>query len=295
MWHPLVAFVPDVFGQALNGLAYGVLLFLLSVGLTLIFGMLDVVNLAHGSYYMLGAYAGLTLIAVTGNFWLAVLVAPAAVALIGAAVERTCLRPLYRRGPLDQVLLTFGLIYVFEDLVKWIWSGRIRSIPTPALFSSSVTVFGATIPSYRLFVIVFGLVMAAALWALIEKTRLGAIIRAGVFDSEMTAGMGINIHRVFTGVFAFGAALAGLSGVIAGPIQSAYPPMGASILVPALIVVVVGGLGSLKGSLAGSLIIGQAETFGKVWLPGTSMLMIYVVMALILLFRPQGLFGRPLR
>jgi branched-subunit amino acid ABC-type transport system permease component len=290
-----VAFVPDVFGQALNGLAYGVLLFLLSVGLTLIFGMLDVVNLAHGSYYMLGAYAGLTLIAVTGNFWLAVLVAPAAVALIGAVVERTCLRPLYRRGPLDQVLLTFGLIYLFEDLVKWIWSGRIRSIPTPALFSSSVTVFGATIPSYRLFVIVFGLVMAAALWALIEKTRLGAIIRAGVFDSEMTAGMGINIHRVFTGVFAFGAALAGLSGVIAGPIQSAYPPMGATILVPALIVVVVGGLGSLKGSLAGSLIIGQAETFGKVWLPGASMLMIYVVMALILLFRPQGLFGRPLK
>jgi branched-subunit amino acid ABC-type transport system permease component len=290
-----VAFLPDVFGQALNGLAYGVLLFLLSVGLTLIFGMLDVVNLAHGSYYMLGAYAGLTLIAVTGNFWLAVLVAPVSVALIGAAVERTCLRPLYRRGPLDQVLLTFGLIYVFEDLVKWIWSGRIRSIPTPALFSGSVTIFGATIPSYRLFVIVFGLAMAVVLWALIEKTRLGAIIRAGVFDSEMTAGMGINIQRVFTGVFAFGAGLAGLSGVIAGPIQSAYPPMGASILVPALIVVVVGGLGSLKGSLAGSLIIGQAETFGKVWLPGASMLMIYVVMALILLFRPQGLFGRPLK
>jgi len=290
-----VAFVPDVFGQALNGLAYGVLLFLLSVGLTLIFGMLDIVNLAHGSYYMLGAYAGLTLIAVTGNFWLALLVAPAAVALIGAGIERTCLRPLYRRGPLDQVLLTFGLIYVFEDLVKWVWSGRIRSIPTPALFSGSVQVLGATIPSYRLFVIAFGLAMAGALWALIEKTRLGAIIRAGVFDSEMTAGMGINIDRVFAGVFAFGAALAGLSGVIAGPIQSAYPPMGASILVPALIVVVVGGLGSLKGSLAGSLIIGQAETFGKVWLPGASMLMIYVVMALVLLFRPQGLFGRALQ
>ena len=291
----MVAFVPDLFGQALNGLAYGVLLFLLSVGLTLIFGMLDVVNLAHGSYYMLGAYAGLTLIAAMGSFWLALLVAPLAVALIGAAVERTCLRPLYRRGPLDQVLLTFGLIYVFEDLVKWIWGGRIRSIPTPALFSSSVTVFGATIPSYRLFVIGFGLAVAVVLWALIEKTRLGAIIRAGVFDPEMTAGMGINIQRVFTGVFAFGAGLAGLSGVIAGPIQSAYPPMGASILVPALIVVVVGGLGSLKGSLVGSLIIGQAETFGKAWLPGASMLIIYVVMALILLFRPQGLFGRPLK
>ena len=290
-----MAFVPDIFGQALNGLAYGVLLFLLSVGLTLIFGMLDIVNLAHGSYYLLGAYAGLTLIAATGNFWVALVAAPVVVGLIGAVVERTCLRPLYRRGPLDQVLLTFGLIYLFEDLVKWIWGGRIRSIPTPTLFSSSVTFFGATIPSYRLFVIVFGLLVAVALWALIEKTRLGAVIRAGVFDSEMTAGMGINIDRVFTGVFAFGAALAGLSGVIAGPIQSAYPPMGASILVPALIVVVVGGLGSLKGSLAGSLIIGQAETFGKVWLPGASMLIIYVVMALILLFRPQGLFGRALK
>jgi branched-subunit amino acid ABC-type transport system permease component len=222
-------------------------------------------------------------------------VAPLAVALIGAAIERSCLRPLYGRGPLDQVLLTFGLIYVFEDLVKWIWGGRIRSIPTPELFSGSVQLLGATIPSYRLFVIVFGLLMAVALWLLIERTRLGAIIRAGVFDSEMTAGMGINIDRVFTGVFAFGAALAGLSGVIAGPIQSAAPPMGASILVPALIVVVVGGLGSLKGSLAGSLIIGQAETFGKVWLPGASMLMIYAVMALILLFRPQGLFGRALK
>ena len=287
--------VPDLFAQALNGLAYGVLLFLLSVGLTLIFGMLDVVNLAHGSYYMLGAYAGLTLIAASGSFWLALVVAPLAVALIGAVVERTCLRPLYRRGPLDQVLLTFGLIYVFEDLVKWIWGGRIRSIPTPALFAGSVTVWGATIPSYRLFVIVFGLGMAVALWALIEKTRLGAIIRAGVFDSEMAGGLGIDIQRVFTGVFAFGAGLAGLSGVIAGPIQSAYPPMGASILVPALIVVVVGGLGSLKGSLAGSLIIGQAETFGKAWLPGASMLIIYVVMALVLLLRPQGLFGRPLK
>ena len=209
----------DLFAQALNGLAYGVLLFLLSVGLTLIFGMLDVVNLAHGSFYMLGAYAGLSLIAATGNFWVALLAAPVAVGLIGAVIERSCLRPLYRRGPLDQVLLTFGFIYLFEDLVKWIWGGRIRSIPPPDLFAGSVTVLGATIPSYRLFVIVFGLVMALLLWLLIERTRLGAIIRAGVFDAEMTAGLGINIQRVFTAVFAFGAALGGLSGVIAGPIR----------------------------------------------------------------------------
>ena len=290
-----MSIVADVFGQALNGLSYGVLLFLLSVGLTLIFGMLDIVNLAHGSFYMLGAYAGLALIAASGSFWLALLLAPLVVGAIGALVERSCLRPLYRRPPLDQVLLTFGFIYLFEDLVKWSWGGRIRSIPAPDLFSGSVTVFGATLPSYRLFVIAFGLAMAVALWLVIERTRLGAIVRAGVFDAEMTAGMGINIDRVFTAVFAGGTALAGLSGVIAGPIQSAYPPMGASILIPALIVVVVGGLGSLKGSLAGSLIIGQAETFGKAWLPGASMLIIYVVMALILLFRPQGLFGRPLR
>ena len=287
--------VSDVFAQALNGLAYGVLLFLLSVGLTLIFGMLDVVNLAHGSYYMLGAYAGVATLMVTQSFWLALVIAPLAVGLVGAVVERLCLRPLYRRGPLDQVLLTFGLIYLFEDLVKWIWGGRIRGIPAPALLTASVNVLGVIVPSYRLFVIVFGLLMALVLWLLIDKTRLGAIIRAGVFDSEMTAGMGIPIDRVFTGVFAFGTALAGLSGVIAGPILSAAPSIGAVILIPALIVVVVGGLGSHKGSLVGSLIIGQAETFGKAWLPGASMLMIYAVLALILLLRPQGLFGRPLR
>ncbi len=287
--------MPDFFSQALNGLSYGVLLFLLSVGLTLIFGMLDVVNLAHGSFYMLGAYAGLTTIALTSNFWLALLAAPLAVGLIGAVMERLVLRPLYRRSPLDQVLLTFGFIYLFEDAVKAIWGGRIRSIPPPDLFAGSVTLFGSVIPSYRLFVIVFGLVVAVLLWFLIERTRLGAIIRASVFDTEMTAGMGINTSLVFTGVFAFGAALGGLSGVIAGPIQSAQPPMGASILVPALIVVVVGGLGSLKGSFVGSLLIGQAETFGKAWFPSTSMVIIYVVMALVVLLRPRGLFGRPLR
>jgi len=289
---PLLA---DLLAQALNGLAYGVLLFLLSVGLTLIFGMLDVINLAHGSFYMLGAYAGLTLIAATGSFWLAFALAPLVVGLIGVLVERALLRPLYRRPPLDQVLLTFGLIYLFEDLVKWFWGGRIRSIAPPALFAGSVRLGHVTVPSYRLFVIGFGLVMAVLLWALIERTHLGALIRAGVFDAEMAAGLGIDVGRVFTGVFALGAALGGLSGVVAGPIQSAYPSMGVSILIPALIVVVVGGLGSLKGSLVGSLLIGQAETFGKAWLPGVSMLMIYLVMALTVLLRPRGLFGEPLK
>ena len=161
--------------------------------------------------------------------------------------------------------------------------------------AASVTIGGATIPAYRLFVIAFGLAMALVLWLLIERTRLGAIVRAGVFDAEMTAGLGINIQRVFTVVFACGAGLAGLSGVIAGPIQSASPPMGAGVLIPALIVVVMGGLGSLKGSVVGSLVIGQAETFGKAWLPDAALGIIYAVMALVLLVRPQGLFGRPLK
>jgi len=244
---------------------------------------------------MLGAYAGIATLALTGNFWIAAITAPLVVGLVGALVERGLLRRLYRRSPLDQVLLTFGLIYLFEDLVKWGWGGRIRSISPPEIFAGRITFGGLTIPAYRVFVIVFGLLVAILLWLVIEKTRLGAVIRAGVYDAEMTAGLGIDIGRVFTLVFAFGAALGGLSGVIAGPIQSAYPSMGVSILIPALIVVVVGGLGSLKGSFVGSLIIGQAETLGKVWLPGVSMLMIYMVMALIVLARPQGLFGRPLR
>lgn len=288
-------YLPDLFAQALNGLAYGVLLFLLSVGLTLIFGMLDVVNLAHGSFYMLGAYAGLAIIGATGNFWLALVAAPFLVGAIGILIERTCLRGLYARSPLDQVLLTFGFIYLFDDVVKWIWGARIRSIPPPAVFGGSVSLGGGMYPSYRLFVIVFGLLMAVGLWLLIERTRLGSIIRAGVFDSEMAGGLGINTDRLFMLVFGFGIALAGLSGVIAGPVQSAYPGMGVEILIRTLIVVVVGGLGSLKGSLVGSLIIGQAETFGKAWIPDAAMLIIYVVMAIVLLARPQGLFGRPLK
>ena len=288
---------PDVFAQALNGLAYGVLLFLLSVGLTLIFGMLDVVNLAHGSFYMLGAYAGLTLIAATGSFWLALAPAPLAVgpgrrprrarpappalspppARPGAADLRLHL-PLRGPGQVD-----LGRPHPLDPAAR-------------ALLRLASRSGGAHLPCvpalrHRL----RARWWRALLWLAIERTRLGAIVRAGVYDAEMTAGMGIDIDRVFTAVFAFGAALGGLSGVIAGPIQSAYPPMGASILIPALIVVVVGGLGSLKGSLVGSLIIGQAETFGKAWLPGASMVIIYVVMALVLLFRPQGLFGRPLR
>jgi branched-subunit amino acid ABC-type transport system permease component len=271
------------------------LLFLLSVGLTLIFGMLGIINLAHGSFYTLGAYVGLAAVAVTGSFWAALVTAPLCVAAVGGLVERNCLRPLYARSPNAQVLLTFGFIYLFDDLVRWIWGAHIRSMPPPSIFTRPVMIGTLRFPSYRLFVIGFGLATALVLWFVIERTRLGAIVRAGVYDAEMAAGLGVNINGVFTVVFALGAALAAIAGVIAVPIQAAYPGMGVEILVRTLIVVVLGGLGSLKGSLAGSLILGQAETFGKAWFPDTAMFIIYAVMALFLLVRPRGLQGRALR
>jgi branched-subunit amino acid ABC-type transport system permease component len=271
------------------------LLFLLSVGLSLIFGMLGIINLAHGSFYTLGAYAGLTIVAATDAFWLALFLAPLAVAVVGALIERAWLRPLSARGPHAQVLLTFGVIYLVDDLVKWIWGAHVRSIPPPRALATPLMIGSLPFPSYRLFVIGLGLAVAVMLWLVIERTRLGSIVRAGVYDAEMTAGLGVNIQRLFTGVFAGGAALAALAGVIAVPIQAAYPGMGLEILVRTLIVVVIGGLGSLKGSLIGSLILGEAETFGKAWFPDTAMFIIYAVMALVLLARPRGLFGHALR
>jgi branched-subunit amino acid ABC-type transport system permease component len=278
----------------LNGLEYGMLLFLLSVGLTLIFGMLNVINLAHGSFYALGAYAGIAVVGLTRSFWLALCLAPIVVGGVGAAVEWSCLRRLYARGPNAQVLLTFGLIYLFDDLTRWIWGAHVRSMPPPEALAGTVTLGSVRFPAYRLFVILFGLAVALLLWLLLERTWLGAIVRAGVADAEMAAGLGVNVARVFTTVFAGGAGLAAVAGVVAVPIQAAYPGMGVEILVRTLIVVVIGGLGSLKGSLVGSLILGQAETFGKAWLPDSSMFIIYGVMAAVLLLRPTGLFGRAL-
>jgi len=271
------------------------LLFLLSVGLTLIFGMLGVVNLAHGSFYALGAYAGIAVVAFTQNFWLALCLGPLVVGGVGAAIERSCLRPLYGRGANAQVLLTFGFIYLFDDLIRWIWGAHVRTVPPPRALAGAVMLGPTRFPAYRLFVILFGLGVALLLWLLLERTRIGAVVRAGVWDAEMAAGLGVNVARVFTAVFAGGTGLAALAGVVAVPIQAAYPGMGVEILVRTLIVVVIGGLGSLPGSLAGSLILGQAETFGKAWLPDSSMFIIYGAMAAVLLLRPTGLCGRALR
>ncbi|MFT8246784.1 ABC transporter permease [Roseomonas sp. BN140053] len=275
----------------LNGLVYGVLLFLTAAGLSMIVGLMNVVSLVHGSFFMLGAYVGLTLYNVTGSFWWALLLAWIPSAVAGAAIEIACLRPLYRRGHLDQVLLTFGFTFVFSDLVQTIWGRDNHALPPPGLFESSVEVLGGLIPSYRLFIIGFGLLLAAALWALLDRSRLGAMVRAGVDDSATAEGLGINVSLLFTSVFAMGAGMAALAGVVAGPVLGLSLGMDVGILIPAFIVIVIGGMGSLRGALVGSLLVGQADTLGRVYLPDLQLFLIYLLMIAVLLWRPQGLFG----
>ncbi|MGH7394793.1 MAG: branched-chain amino acid ABC transporter permease [Candidatus Methylomirabilales bacterium] len=277
--------------QALNALQAGMLLFLLSSGLALIFGMLHVINFAHGAFYMLGAYAGLTGLALTGRFWLAVPLAVLAVALLGALLERTLIRRLYAADPLAQALLTFGLLLVLDEGVKWLWGPQIRSLPTPEALRGAVLLLGVPYPAYRLVVVAVGGVAALGLWFFLERSRLGAILRAGVADRQMVAALGINLGALFAFAFGLGAGLAAFGGVMAGPIASAYPGMGVEVLIKAFIVVVIGGLGSLKGAAVGSLLVGVAETFGQALAPDWAMAVAYAVMAAVLLWRPTGLFG----
>jgi branched-subunit amino acid ABC-type transport system permease component len=279
--------------QLLNGLAYSLLIFLIAAGFSLIFGMMDVINLAHGSFYMLGAYVAYSIAGRSGDgFWLALLIAPLVVALIGVGLEVGYLRPVYKRGHLDQVLLTFGFAYVFADVVRTVWGSSILSLAYAPVLQGTVEILGRPYPRYRFLVIVFGLLLALVLWLILERTRLGSVVRAGVADPEMASGLGINIQAVFTAVFAAGAALAALSGVVAGPILGMHPGMDFEVLIVALIVVVVGGLGSFSGAFWGSLLIGVADTFGKVLQPDFSMALTFALMAVVLLLRPAGLFGR---
>jgi branched-subunit amino acid ABC-type transport system permease component len=277
--------------QGLNGVAYGLLLFLLAAGLSLIFGMMDVVNLAHGSFFMLGAYLGYSTARATQNFWLALLVAPLAVGLLGVVVEVGLLKRLYRRPLLDQVILTFGLSFMAAELVKIVWGSSELVLRPPDVLAGPMDVLGNTYPVYRVFVIGVGLLVALGLWQVEQRTRLGAIIRAGVVDRQMVAALGVNIGLVFTGVFAFGAALAAFGGVVAGPVLSLFPGIDAQVLINALIVVVVGGMGTLTGAFWGGLLIGIAVTFLTVLVPQVALVLTFLVMAVILLVRPNGLFG----
>lgn len=278
--------------QLLNGLVYGMLLFLLSAGLSLIFGLMNVVNLAHGSFFMLGAFTGLSIAQVTGSFWLALVLAPFIGLGLGVVMELMFMRHLYVRGHLDQVLLTFGFTFVFVDVVKWIWTANIRSMDPPPLLAGMVPLLDGLIPSYRLFLIGFGGSVAMLMWLFLERTRIGALVRAGVDDSAMAIGLGINVNLLFTAIFALGSALAALAGVAAAPMLGLYPGMDIDIMIPAFIVVVIGGMGTLRGAFVGSLLVGVADTIGKAYFPSASMFVIYLLMVVVLIVRPQGLFGR---
>lgn len=278
--------------QFLNGLVFSMLLFIMAGGLSIIFGQMNVINLSHGAFYLLGGYVGLTMVRQIGSFWLALLIAPLLVAIIAVVIEHFLLRRLYgAHRHLEQVLLTFGLALIFSDLIQWNWGAYVQSVPPPELLSGHVPVFGLDFPIYRLSLIVFGLVLAAVLWLVLERTRIGAIVRAGVSDAQLVSGLGINIHLVFAGVFAVGTALAALAGVIGAPVTTLYPGLDFEILILTVVVVVVGGLGTLKGAFAGALVIGMADTLGKAYISEFSLFLIFAVMAVILLLRPSGLFG----
>ena len=277
--------------QALNGISFGALLFILAAGLSLIFGMMDVVNLAHGAFYMLGAYVALTVVQRTGSFWPALIIAPFVVGLLGLVIEPLLLRRLRGRH-LDQVLLTIGLSLVIADLIGLIWGREIRSIPLPAGLERSVSVVGGDYPVYRLFVIAFGIALAIAFAVVHRRTRIGALIRAGVDDAPMLAALGVDIDRLFAATFAVGAALAAIAGVIAAPVFGVFPGMDVDALIYSLIVVVVGGLGTLSGAVVGAGLIGPADTFGKVLFPQFALALIFALLAFVLLLRPTGLLGR---
>ncbi len=274
--------------QTLNGLVYSMLLFLLALGLSLTFGLMRVVNLAHGAFFLVGAYCGFTAWSLTQSFWFALLAGSIAVALAGALLEHFWLQKFYVRDELDQVILTFGFALVFADVMKMLWGKDIRALPPPEAFAGAVEISGIAFPSYRLLLIAIGAIFFVAVWLGLARTRVGALIRASVSDRVMVSGLGFNIRLLFTGVFAFGTGLAGLAGVLGAPILGIYPGLDFDVLITTLIVVVVGGQGSVVGAFAASLLIGMAETFGKAIYPAAASFIIFGLMVAVLLYRAWG-------
>jgi len=275
--------------QILNSLQFSMLLFLLAIGLSVVFGLMDYLNLAHGTIYMFAAYVAFTITQLGGSFWAALALAPFVAAAVGLLLYFLLLKRVERSGHLAQVLLTVGIIYMGTDLMRIAYGDLPKGVAQPEVLNGAVNLFGILYPSYRLFLIGLGLVVMIALYFALERTRLGALVRAGVDDRATAETLGIDIGKVFALVFAIGTYLAGVGGVVAAPIFGVYPGMDVTIIILVLIVVVVGGLGSLKGAILGSLLIGFADTFGKILLPQFAMMMIYLVMALVLTFRPTGL------
>ena len=279
--------------QILNSVQYGLLLFLVASGLTLIFGIMGVINLAHGSFYMIGAYLAFSLAELTGSLWTALPLGIVLAFALGLVLEILLISRLYRRDHLYQVLLTFGLILVFEEMRSILVGDDVHGVAIPALLDASLPLTeNLSYPVYRLFISAVCLVLAALMYFTIQKTRLGMMVRAGASNAEMTQALGINIRWIHALVFAAGVALAVFAGMIAAPVSSVFPGMGNQVLIICFVIVVIGGIGSLKGALVASLLIGLADTFGKVLVPELAGVAVYLLMAVVLLFRPAGLFGR---
>ena len=280
-----------ILANLLNGLSWGMLLFLISVGLTTVFGVMGVLNFAHGSLFMLGAYLGMQCVRWFGSFWLGLLIAPPVTAVVAALIERFLLRPVYGRDVSFQLLLTFGLMLFLDDSVRLIWGPAYHVVNPPPLLDGVVHIFSQSYPTYRIFLVVLGPVVGAALWAFFTFTRWGKVLRAAAMDREMAEIIGVRVPVTFTAVFAFGAWLAALGGALAAPHQSVGPAMGERIIIESFIVVVIGGMGSFPGAFIGALILGLLNAFATTLLPDVQMALPYILLAFVLLARPRGLFG----
>ena len=297
-----------VLEQTLNGLQFGVMLFLMAAGLTLVFGIMNLVNLAHGSLYMVGAYLAAAFAHWSGSFVLGVALALPATLLVGIAVEVIALRTLYERDHLDQVLATFGLILFFNELISIIWGRAAIYTSVPTILGGHFRILpGVPYPTYRAGIIVVGILVSVLLWGLVTRTRLGMRIRAGASNRTMVSALGVNVRLLYTLVFGLGAALAGLAGAMAGPIYAVQPGMGEAILIQVFVVIVIGGIGSIRGAMVGAIVVGMADTLGRAFLkpmlatlisppaadkagPALASMLIYLLMAAVLFFRPEGLF-----
>ncbi|QDF98450.1 branched-chain amino acid ABC transporter permease [Azoarcus sp. DD4] len=279
--------------QILNSLQYGLLLFLVASGLTLVFGIMGIINLAHGSFYMIGAYLAFALTSLTGNLMLSIALGIPLAFVFGALLEWLLFAHLYKRDHLEQVLLTYGLILIFEELRSLAVGDDVHGVDIPALFSASIPLSDTlSYPVYRILISAVCLLLAAGLWWLMQRTKLGMMIRAGSHDRDMVQALGIDINLLYRTVFALGVVLAALAGMLAAPISSVYPGMGSSVLIISFVIVVIGGIGSVWGALVAALLIGFADTFGKVLLPDLAGLAVYVLMAVVLLWRPEGIFKK---
>jgi branched-chain amino acid transport system permease protein len=279
------------FFQMINGATFAALLFVVASGFTLIFGLMRIVNLAHGALYLMGGYIGYSVGIATGNFFLSAVAAALGIALIGLIIDIGLLR-FIKTTELRQVLLTLGVAFVLNDIALVIWGGDAFSVPVPQSLQGPSNFAGLVYPKYRLFVLLMGVLIFIGLWLLLHKTRLGALIRAGVDDAETVEAMGVDIKRIFVYTFMLGSALAGLGGAMGGAFLTLYPTADSEILVYSMAVVIIGGRGSLKGAALGSLLVGMLATFGQVWFPELAYFVIFGPMAILLAFKPLGLFGR---